>query len=84
MTKEEVLKKYGDIPLKFHGYYKYVFTFAEIAEDGTEIVVEYGGCSDEIYRFELTADTTMSLNEDCFSYITLKRNGNYIYDENNY
>ena len=58
MTKDEFMKKYGHIEVKFSHYYKYVFTFGGTLPDGSKINVEYGGNSDDIYRFEASTDGT--------------------------
>ena len=62
MTKEEVLKEYGDVPLKFSSYYKYSFSFYG-EKNGATIYATIGGNADDIYRFELCADSKITLNE---------------------
>lgn len=54
MTIKEVIKKYGNVPLLFSGYYKYRFGFKGTAKDGAEIYVSYGGNSDDIYRYNVS------------------------------
>lgn len=56
MTREEFYEKYKDVKFFFSSYYKYTFTF--IGEyNGKEVSVGVGGSSDEIYRFEVCADS---------------------------
>lgn len=55
LTAQEATEKYGDIPLKFSRYYKYVFSF--FGERGDiHIHADFGGSSDDIYRYEIDAD----------------------------
>jgi len=61
MTKEEILSSYGDLPCRFSSYYKFDFAFRGIADDGTKVVIHVGGCSDDIYRFSVDADTPVTL-----------------------
>jgi hypothetical protein len=67
LTKEEALKLYGDVPLKFDHYYKYVFTFVGFAEDGAEVYINIGGTGEDIYRFEVDQDTRLTLNRSNFN-----------------
>lgn len=55
MDKKIDLSKYLDVPLKFSHYYKYTFQFEGKHDDGTEIILQQGGTSEDIYRFEVTA-----------------------------
>ena len=54
MDFSEAYSRYADTPLTFCHYYKYTFTFAGKAKDGTNITVSTGGCGDDIYRYEVT------------------------------
>jgi hypothetical protein len=56
MTKEDFIEKYGEVKVKFSSYYKYTFSFSGELSDGGKICVSYGGCSDDIYRYEVSAD----------------------------
>ena len=56
MTHEEFYEKYGDVKVKFSGYYKYTFTYTGELPDGGRISVEYGGNADDIYRHDVSAD----------------------------
>ncbi|QGT54414.1 hypothetical protein b3_0170 [Synechococcus phage B3] len=57
MTKDEFYEKYGQVKVKFSSYYKYTFTFEGTLDAGGRIVVESGGCSDDIYKFEVVSDS---------------------------
>lgn len=80
MTKEEVFKKYGDVPLKFDHYYKYAFTFRGIAPDSALISMQIGGYYDEVYRFEFDKNTVFTLKEH---YDQLAFGGSVIVNGNN-
>lgn len=62
MTKEEILKKYGDYNLQFISYYKYQFYFKKFAEEGVELIkIECfcGGTSEDIYRSDVKQNMTL-------------------------
>ena len=68
MTSEEFYEKYGDVKVKFSGYYKYTFTYTGKLPDGVEIVVGYGGNADDIYRHNVGAnceETVSSIEPYC-------------------
>jgi hypothetical protein len=67
MTKEEFIEKYGNILVKFTGYYKYTFTFGAELEDGSRLSVGYGGNADAIYRYEVSPDS-QDLVQDIYPY----------------
>ena len=50
LSKAEFLEKYGDTVVTFNNYYKFIFTFTGITEEGYDISVGYGGDSGDIYR----------------------------------
>lgn len=56
MTKDEFIENYGNVRVSFHSYYKHLFTFTGITEDGYEVVIQVGGNSDDIYRMEVSPD----------------------------
>lgn len=56
MSKEEFLEQYGSVKVKFSSYYKYVFYYAAILEDGSRLCCEVGGNSDDIYRHEVASE----------------------------
>lgn len=58
MSEEKMLELYKDVPLRFSNYYKYMFTFSGIAQDGNKVIATYGGDHDSIYRHELNVDDT--------------------------
>lgn len=62
MTESDFLEKYGDVKVKFHSYYKYSFNFMGTLEDGSTITVSVGGNSDDIYRFNVTADEEITVD----------------------
>jgi hypothetical protein len=57
ITREDFYAKHGDVRVRFVSYYKYTFNFHGVAENGDAISVGFGGSSDDIYRFEVAADT---------------------------
>ena len=64
MTREEVLELYGEIPLPFSYYYKYLYYYKGIAPDGAVIYAGIGGDASDIYRYEVTRDKYLTLNEE--------------------
>ena len=63
MTGEQVQEKFGNVLLKFSNYYKYTFTFTGRTDDGYKITCWYGGSSDEIYRYDVNAESEYSLGD---------------------
>jgi signal peptidase I len=61
MNIEEIKKKYGDVKLRFVGYYKYSFSFAGKTDDNEKICVSVGGTPGDIYRMEIRADKEETL-----------------------
>ena len=57
------MKEYGNDVVCFQTYYKYVFTYFGIANDGTELRVNFGGISDDIYKYEVNAEDEIELKE---------------------
>jgi hypothetical protein len=53
-TKEEVNEKFKEANVYFSRYYKYTFTFVCQSEDGYKLICNYGGDSNEIYRYEVS------------------------------
>lgn len=62
MTREEFYEKYGDVKVKFSSYYKYTFTYTGNLPDGGRISVNWGGNSDDIYRFDVDADSEETIS----------------------
>ena len=62
MTREEFYTKYGDVKVKFNGYWKYTFVYkGEV--NGEPISIQVGGTSDAIYRFDVVADRIETVAE---------------------
>ena len=82
ITKEVVLAKYGNIPLKFSSYYKYQFYFGATAPDGARISGGYGGDADDIYRYEVDPDKPILVKdyEQSFMSLTIRLNNETIFD----
>lgn len=83
MSDEEIISKYGDVPMKFESYYKYVFTFAGKAPDGASLRASIGGNSDDIYKLDVAHDDVMTLkNLSQYRRATVYLNGevNWEYD----
>lgn len=85
MTKEEVLEKYGDVPLIFDHYYKFVFTFAALVAEGTVLRVSVGGGSDDIYKMMVDSNTSVKLNEtDYYVFASLAEGGRILWEDSQY
>lgn len=56
MTRAEFYAKYGDVEVMLISYYKFTFTYAATLPDGKQLVVGFGGNSDEIYRHEVVTN----------------------------
>ena len=63
MTRQEFYEKYGEVIVKYSSYYKYSFTYKATLPDGSLLTCEYGGNSDEIYRFDSCADHELTLEK---------------------
>ncbi len=63
ISKEKFVALYGNVKLKFVSYWKYTFSFTGVAESGDQVTIDYGGNSDNIYRFDVTADKEITLKE---------------------
>ena len=61
LTRAQFEEKYGQVRVKFSSYYKYVFTFKAELPNGDMLYVSVGGDSSDIYRLEVTADTTQAV-----------------------
>lgn len=60
MNRAELIKKYGNVKLKFDSYYKYTFTYTGLTDEGLTINVELGGDPDEIYKADLVLEETLT------------------------
>lgn len=54
MTKEEFMEAYGEVDVCFVYYYKYTFTFKGYSHNNEEVVINVGGDSVDIYKFEFS------------------------------
>lgn len=84
MNREEMLEKYGTVPLKFTGYYKYSFSFSGVAPDGAKIYVSIGGNASDIYRLEVDPDDAITIKADDPCSISIKKDDVKIYSEYSY
>ena len=87
LTKEQVIKKYSNIPLYFSSYYKYLFTFIGMAGMGIKIVTYSGGDHDSIYRYSVEAgkpyylvNKTYNSNDFQWDYVCISENGDKIFE----
>jgi hypothetical protein len=65
ITKDEFMKLYGDVLVRFTSYYKYTFTYKAVLPNGDILRVGYGGAGEDIYRHEVEANCeeyVLSLN----------------------
>ena len=87
LTKDEFYDKYGDVKVKFKSYYKYIFTFCGVLQNGNKIFACYGGHSDLIYRVDVDADYEVSISGlEPYSIAVYDQNENLVeeYTENNF
>ena len=85
MTKEEVIKKFGDTPCRFNGYYKHTFEFVGYYNDNlrevTKITICIGGCADDIYNLSINPDTRFKINDESVILVHVTLGGRTIYQE---
>jgi hypothetical protein len=62
-TREDFIATYGDVPLTFSSYYKYTFEFTGSASDGARVTASVGGNSDDIYRYEASRDSVITVRD---------------------
>ena len=68
ISKNEFIKRHGDVVLTFSSYYKYTFTYSATFEDGSSLTASIGGNSDEIYRLDVANNEQIKLaNLDPYS-----------------
>ena len=84
MSFEEIKEKYGDVKLKFNGYYKYSFSFTGRTEDGEEVYASIGGSADDIYKLEVSAEQEETINSLYPNYITVSKDGKEIVNWNDW
>jgi len=61
ITKNEFMKLYGDVIVKFTSYYKFTFTYKAVLPNGDILLVGYGGAAEDIYKYEVEADCEESV-----------------------
>lgn len=61
MTQEQFYSKYGDVKVKFAGYYKFTFRFVGILENGNKISCFVGGNAESIYKFAVNTDSIIAI-----------------------
>jgi hypothetical protein len=77
MTVEQVKEKFGNTVLRFSSYYKYMFAFTGHTDDGHKIMCMYGGNSDDIYRYDVDANSEYRLgNLNDWSAVVIKDGAN--------
>ena len=84
--RPDILEKYGDVVCTFSSYYKYMFTYEGKAEDGATVQLSVGGDSGDIYKHEVNAGDTLTLNNDLdsLSIVTVERDGAEVYSETDF
>jgi len=75
VSKDELIKKYGDVELTFTHYYKHTFFYKGKCEDGGTVHFDYTGDGniyrDEIYSGEKeTLDVLVGMSDDTPYYRT--------------
>jgi hypothetical protein len=63
MTRSEFYAKYGDVVVTPDHYYKFTFSYRGTLENGDVIEVDYGGNSDQIYRFDVSVRDTIKVSQ---------------------
>ena len=63
MTKDEFIKKYGSVSVKFSGYAKYKFLFTADLPDGRRLLVWIGGTREDAYEIEVNNDDIFKVKE---------------------
>jgi len=75
ISKDEFIKKHGDVVLTFNSYYKYTFTYSATLEDGRSLIANIGGNSDDIYRLDVS-------NNEQIKLANLDPHSAYLYKDN--
>lgn len=84
MTDTEVAELFSDVPLLFDSYYKYSFAFSG-SKDGYEIVTSFGGCSDDIYRYDVSRDDPVLFSGPYeWSFVSITKDGVKVFEIFNY
>jgi len=66
MTKKEFYKKYGDVPVQFNYYNKYIFSYYGVIPDNKYVICLFGGNKEDIYNHVVEVHPTFN------KYISLK------------
>lgn len=73
LTKEEVVKKFGDVELKFCRYYKYSFYYKCFELTGMyRFEASFGGSSEDIYKSEVTPQEAIKVSSFEWEFSDLK------------
>lgn len=83
MTKDEILKTYGEVKLKFSHYYKFVFTYTGLAENGDRVTVYDGGLASDIYKKDVLPEQEVTINSLYADFVVISKDGKEIarYDD---
>ena len=81
LSKEEVFEEYGTVPLKFYNYYKFMFSYVGTAENGACIVYTEGGEADDVYRHQVTPETTRTIEDEGYCALEITLDKETIYTE---
>jgi len=63
MTEEEMYERYGTCRVKFISYYKFTFYYKGLTPDGKEILCQYGGKAEDIYKERVDADEEVTIHQ---------------------
>lgn len=83
LTKEEVYKKFQNVPLTFTSYYKFTFNFSADVDD-YHISAQLGGNAEEIYRYDVSPSSELYLEQDQHYGLSVTQNGVEVYSEYTY
>ena len=79
MSKDEIIEKYGNVPLSFERYFKYTFTFCGIdTATGAEVIARYGRFHDDIYKLEVTKEHAKTIKGLMPEDVSIRLNGSEI------
>jgi hypothetical protein len=68
MSKKEFYEKYGDVPVKFSNYDRYIFAYYGIMPDNKYIICLFGGNEKDIHSHIVIADEYVYLKDIDFYY----------------
>lgn len=85
MTKEQVNEIFQDCQVIFYSYYKYSFSF-KCEKDGYLLMCDYGGSSDDIYRYDVCAGENGTFNDvsQWNSVTVIKKDGEKVFEHYDY